>query len=154
MEEPPSAALRRLGLELPPPPAPKGSYAPAVQVGEQVFVSGQGAMREGRTLYPGAVDAAVSVAQAQEAARLATLQGLSAASALLGSVDRLRRVVKVTVFVASSPGFTRQHEVGNGSTDLLRAIFGEAGRPARASVGVPSLPLDFPVEVELLLLSR
>jgi enamine deaminase RidA (YjgF/YER057c/UK114 family) len=153
MEELPSAALRRLGFELPAPPTPKGSYAPAVRVGEQLFVSGQGAMRNGQTLYPGTVDATVSVAHAQEAARLAVLQGLSAASALLGSVDRIRRVAKVVVYVASSPGFHRQHEVGNGATDCLPEIFGEAGRPARVSVGVPSLPLDFPVEVELLLIT-
>ncbi|MCI4334523.1 MAG: RidA family protein [Thermoplasmata archaeon] len=154
MAESPSAALRRLGFELPPAPQPKGSYAPAVRAGPQVYISGQGPMRGGVTIYPGHVDANVSIAQAQEGARLAVLQGLAAAAQLLGSIDQIRRVVRVVVYVASSPGFNRQHEVGNGATECLLAIFGEAGRPARVSVGVPSLPLDFPVEVEMLLLAE
>jgi enamine deaminase RidA (YjgF/YER057c/UK114 family) len=149
----PSEGLKRLGLSLPPPPKPQGSYAPAVRLGDQVFVSGQGAMREGQPLYHGPVEAEVSLREAQEAARIATLQGLSAASALLGSVDKIRRAIRVVVYVASSPGFTRQHEVGNGATELLVELLGEEGRPARVSVGVTALPLDFPVEVELLLLA-
>jgi enamine deaminase RidA (YjgF/YER057c/UK114 family) len=101
-------------------------------------------------LFPGPVESRVSVAQAQEAARTAVLQGLSAVAELVGSIDRIRRVVRVGVYVASDPAFTRQHEVGNGATELLISVFGDAGRPSRVSVGVPSLPLNFPVEVELL----
>ncbi|MCI4363148.1 MAG: RidA family protein [Thermoplasmata archaeon] len=152
MEGRATEGLRKLGLALPSPPVPQGSYAPAVRVGDQVFVSGQGAMRDGKPLYRGRVEADVSLAQAQEAARLATLQGLSAVGALVGSVDKIRRALRVAVYVASSPGFTRQHEVGNGATELLLALLGEEGRPARVSLGVTSLPLDFPVEVEMLLL--
>jgi enamine deaminase RidA (YjgF/YER057c/UK114 family) len=148
-----SEGLKRLGLSLPPPPTPQGSYAPAVRLGEQVFVSGQGALREGKPLFHGPVEAEVSLREAQEAARIATLQGLSAASALLGSVDKICRAIRVVVYVASSPGFTRQHEVGNGATELLVELLGEEGRPARVSLGVTALPLDFPVEVELLLLA-
>jgi enamine deaminase RidA (YjgF/YER057c/UK114 family) len=107
-------------------------------------------MHEGAVLHPGRVESQVSVAQAQECARLATLQALSAVAALVGSVDRVRRIVRVGVFVASDPTFTRQHEVANGATEVLIALFGEAGRPARVAVGVPGLPLNFPVEVELL----
>jgi enamine deaminase RidA (YjgF/YER057c/UK114 family) len=110
-------------------------------------------MRDGQPLYHGPVEAEVSLRDAQEAARIATLQGLSAASALLGSVDKIRRAIRVVVYVASSPGFTRQHEVGNGATELLVELLGEEGRPARVSLGVTALPLDFPVEVELLLLA-
>jgi enamine deaminase RidA (YjgF/YER057c/UK114 family) len=148
----PSEALAALGLALPPPPTPAGSYAPTVREGDRVYVSGQGAMREGKVLYPGRVESTVSVAQAQEAARGAVLQSLSAVAALTGSLDRIRRIVRVGVFVASDPAFTRQHLVANGATETLIAIFGEAGRPSRTSVGVPCLPLDFPVEVELLAL--
>jgi enamine deaminase RidA (YjgF/YER057c/UK114 family) len=96
------------------------------------------------------VDRDVSIPQAQEAARLATLQGLSALVAHAGDLGRVRRIVRVAVYVASSSGFTRQHEVGNGASELLIALFGEAGRPARVSMGVASLPLNLPVEVELL----
>ncbi len=146
----PSDAIARLGLTLPPPPKPAGSYTPAVRHGDLVWVSGQGAVRDGKPLYPGRVESAVSVAQAQEAARGATLQALSAIVGLVGSIDRIRRIVRVGVYVASDPEFTRQHEVGNGATELLIAVFGEAGRPSRVSVGVPGLPLNFPVEIELL----
>ena len=107
-------------------------------------------MRDGKVLYPGRVESRVSVPQAQEAARGAALQALSALAAHAGSLDRIRRIVRVGVFVASDPEFTRQHEVANGATELLIGIFGEEGRPSRVSVGVPSLPLDFPVELELL----
>lgn len=149
---PPTAleALRALGLDLPPPPKPAGSYLPAVREGDLVWVSGQGAFRDGRVLTPGTVESRVTVPQAQEAARVATLQGISAIVELVGSLDRIRRMVRVGVYVASDPEFTRQHEVGNGATELLIAVFGESGRPSRVSLGVPSLPLNFPVEVELL----
>jgi enamine deaminase RidA (YjgF/YER057c/UK114 family) len=146
-----SERLRALALTLPPPPTPAGTYVPAICEGPFVWVSGQGALRDGRALYPGRVESQVSVDQAKEAARLATLQGLSAAAAVAGSIDRIRRVLRVGVFVASDPEFTRQHEVGNGATGLLVELLGENGRPSRVSVGVPSLPLNFPVEVELLL---
>lgn len=146
----PTEELRRRGLELPPPPKPAGSYTPAVRQGDLIWVSGQGAMRDGKVLYPGRVESTVSVAQAQEAARGATLQSLSAVAAQIGSIDRIRRVVRVGVFVASDPEFTRQHEVANGATELLIGLFGEAGRPTRVSVGVPALPLNFPVEIDLI----
>jgi enamine deaminase RidA (YjgF/YER057c/UK114 family) len=145
----PMEMLARLGITLPPPPKPAGSYVPAVRHGDLVWVSGQGATRDGTPIHPGRVESAVTIVQAQEAARGATLQALSAIRALVGSIDRIRRIVRVGVFVASDPEFTRQHEVGNGATELLISIFGEAGRPARVSVGVPSLPLNFPVEIEL-----
>jgi enamine deaminase RidA (YjgF/YER057c/UK114 family) len=149
MSPAPSERLRSLGLTLPAPPAPLGSYAPAVREGPWVWVSGQGATRAGAVLYPGRVPETVSLVEAREAARDATLQAVSAVAALAGSIDRIRRVVRVTVYVASAPTFTQQHEVANGATELLVALFGEEGRPSRVAVGVSALPREFPVELDL-----
>jgi enamine deaminase RidA (YjgF/YER057c/UK114 family) len=144
-----TARLQGLGLILPPPPTPKGTYAPVVVQGGLAFVSGQIVTEEGRVVFPGLVDQDVRVEDAKELARRATLQALSALAHALGSLDRIERVVRVAVFVASSAGFVRQHEVANGATDLLVDVFGEAGRPARSAVGVASLPVGAPVEVEV-----
>lgn len=142
--------LRELGIGLPPPPQPMGTYTPVVAEGPLAWVSGQIAAENGTVVQPGLVDRDVPVEVAQGLARRATLQALSALAAHLGSIDRVRRIVRVVVFVASSPGFVRQHEVGNGATQLLVQVFGEALRPARVSVGVAALPLNGAVEVELL----
>lgn len=120
-----------------------------VVAGGLAHVAGQIALNEGGVVQPGLVDRDVAFHDAKLLARRATLQALSALQAALGSLDRIQRVVRVAVYVASSPGFVRQHEVGNGATDLLVEIFGEAGRPARVTLGVASLPLNAPVEVEL-----
>lgn len=149
MADPPSARLRALGLELPPPPRPAGSYAPVVVDGHRAWVSGQVVTEAGVAARPGLVDRDVPADVARDLARRATLQALSALAAALGSIDRVRRVLRVGVFVASSPGFSRQHEIANGASELLIELFGESGRPARAAVGVAGLPLNAPVEVEL-----
>jgi enamine deaminase RidA (YjgF/YER057c/UK114 family) len=141
--------LHELGIVLPPLPKPVGSYTPVVADGSIAWVSGQIVMEGGAVVHPGLVDRDVSAEIAKDVARRATLQALSALAAALGTLDRVRRVVRVVVFVASSPGFVRQHEVGNGATDLLVQLFGEAARPARVSVGVAGLPLNGPVEVEI-----
>jgi len=146
----PTERLRELGLTLPPPPRPVGSYAAAVVDAGRAIVSGQIVTKDGAAVSPGRVGREVPIERAQELARLATLQALSALADVLGSIDRIRRVLRVGVYVASSEDFVRQHEVGNGATDLLVGIFGDAGRPARAAVGVVSLPLNAPVEIELL----
>ena len=146
----PTDRVRDLGIVLPPPPTPKGTYTPVVVQGGLAFVSGQIVTEGTGVVSPGAVDQEVSVDRARDLARLAALQALSALAAALGSLDRVRRIVRVGVFVTSSPGFTRQHEVANGATDVLVEVFGEQGRPARAAVGVADLPLHAPVEVELL----
>lgn len=147
--DPPSARLKQLGLMLPPPPKPAGSYTSVLVDGAHAWVSGQIVLENGVILHPGLVDRDVSPEVAREVARRAALQALSALDAALGSIDRVERIVRVAVYVASVPTFDRQHEVGNGATELLMAVFGEAGRPARASVGVAALPLNAPVEVEL-----
>ncbi|MCI4350671.1 MAG: RidA family protein [Thermoplasmata archaeon] len=150
MPTPPSVRLRELGLELPEPAAPAGSYAPAVVDGDHVWVSGQIVSHEGKARPSGKVDRDVDLAGAKAVAGQATLQGLAAIARVVGGIDRIRRIVRVGVYVASSEGFTRQHEVGNGATELLIELFGEDGRPSRASMGVYALPLNAPVEIDLL----
>ena len=145
----PSVRLRELGLVLPAAPKPAGAYSPVVVEGDRAWVSGQIAFRDGAPIHPGRVDLEVGVPEAKEAAQVATLQALSALASSLGSIDRIGRVLRTTVYVASIPSFTRQHEVANAATELLIALFGEAGRPARVSVGVASLPLNGSVEVAL-----
>jgi enamine deaminase RidA (YjgF/YER057c/UK114 family) len=146
----PTERLRELGLSLPPPPKPVGAYAPVVVDGNHAWVSGQVVLKDGVAVSAGHVDGEVPVEAAKAVARAAVLQALSALSASLGSIDRILRVVRVVVYVATSPGFARHSEVGNGATELLVQLFGEEGRPARVSVGVSSLPLNAPVELELL----
>jgi enamine deaminase RidA (YjgF/YER057c/UK114 family) len=141
--------LKELGLALPPPPKPAGTYSSVVVEGSRAWVSGQIVFRDEAIWHPGLVDRDVSLDEAKEVARTATLQALSALAAALGSLDRVRRVVRVGVYVASVPSFIRHHEVGNGATEVLAAIFGEDGRPARTSMGIAALPLNAPVEVEM-----
>ena len=149
MSTSPSERLRELGVELPPPPRPAGTYVPVVVHDGLAWVSGQVVTEGGQAVRPGLVDRDVAPEVAHEVARRAALQALSALAATLGSVDRVRRIVRVGVYVASSAGFARQHEVANGATELLVAVFGENGRPARAAIGVAALPLNAPVEVDL-----
>jgi enamine deaminase RidA (YjgF/YER057c/UK114 family) len=146
----PTERLHAQGIALPPPPTPAGTYAPVVVDGHRAYVSGQVVVREGTAVSPGRVDRDVSPATAKDLTRTATLQALSALQQSLGSLDRVDRILRVAVYVASSDGFTRQHEIANGATELLVEVFGENGRPARVSMGVSSLPLNAPVEVELL----
>lgn len=141
--------LASRGIVLPPPPAPKGSYVPVVVHGGTAWVSGMLPMREGKLVAAGPVGSQVRVEVAKEAARWAALNGLAALRAAIGNLDRVERIVRVGVFVASAPDFTGQPEVANGASDLLVEVFGEAGRHARAAVGAPRLPLDTSVEVEM-----
>jgi enamine deaminase RidA (YjgF/YER057c/UK114 family) len=143
------AKLAELGLELPPPPEAIAAYLPVVVHGGFAFVAGQVAIVDGTVLHPGVLGDSVSVPEAREAARRAALQAVSALRGALGSLDRLERIVKLDVFVASTPSFTDQPSVANGASELLAEIFGDAGRHARAAVGVPSLPLGASVEVVL-----
>ena len=144
----PRARLAELGLELPPVVPPLASYVPAVRSGSLVFTSGQLPLSGGELGDVGKVGGQVSPERAKELARLCALNGLAAVDALVG-LDSVVRVVKVTGFVASTPDFTGQPGVVNGASELLGEVFGEAGQHARSAVGVASLPLDAPVEVEL-----
>ncbi|MHC4413997.1 MAG: RidA family protein [Planctomycetota bacterium] len=147
--------LRELGVRLPAAPAPVAAYVPAVRVGDLVFVSGQIPLREGALLAVGPVPSGVEVPVAQEAARQCVLNALAVlAEVLEGDLDRVRRIVRVGVFVASDPGFADQPLVANGASELLVAIFGESGRHARAAVGSVALPLGATVEVEMVVQIR
>ena len=121
-----------------------------VRSGRLAWVSGQIVFEEGAVVRPGTVDREVPAAVASDLVRRATLQALSALAAELGGLDSVRRVVRLGVFVAVSPGFHREHEVANGGSDLLLELYGEAGRASRSTIGVAGLPLNAPVEVELL----
>jgi enamine deaminase RidA (YjgF/YER057c/UK114 family) len=143
--------LAGLGLALPPVAAPAGAYVPAVVSGDLVFTAGQLPFVEGLLPDTGKVGAEVDADEATAFARIAALNALAAAESAIGSLERVTRVVKATVFVASAPDFTGQPGVANGASELLGQVFGEAGRHARSAVGVAVLPMDSPVEVELIL---
>jgi enamine deaminase RidA (YjgF/YER057c/UK114 family) len=141
--------LTELGIVLPPVAAPVASYVPVVVSGSLAFVAGQVPLSEGKLLWSGKLGAELDAAAGAQAARRCGLQALAALRLELGSLDRVRRVVRVGVFVASAEGFIDQPKVANGASDLFAEVFGEPGRHARAAVGVSELPLGAPVEVEV-----
>jgi enamine deaminase RidA (YjgF/YER057c/UK114 family) len=142
--------LIELGIELPPVARPLASYVPVVVSGSMAFVAGQVPLADGIPTIVGKVGSEVSLEVAADAARRCALQAVAALRAELGSLDRVRRIVRVGVFVAGADGFTDQPKVANGASDVLAEIFGNEGRHARTTVGVAELPLGVPVEVELL----
>jgi enamine deaminase RidA (YjgF/YER057c/UK114 family) len=147
----PSERLQQLDLTLPPVTKPVGAYVPAVRHGNTLLLSGQIPMREGKVAYTGKVGgpSGRTLEDAQAAARLCALNAIAIAADAAGGVDQLARVLKVVVYVASHDGFTDQHKVANGASDLLAAVFGDAGKHCRAAVGVAELPLNATVEVEV-----
>ncbi|WP_433674665.1 RidA family protein [Microbacterium gorillae] len=148
-----SARLAELGIELPPVAAPVAAYVPAVRHGDLVYTSGQLPMVSGALPAVGKVGEGhglVPASDAQSYARQAALNALAAAAAIVGGVDNVTGVLKLTGFVASVPEFTGQPGVINGASVVLGEIFGDAGVHARSAVGVPVLPLDAPVEVEVI----
>jgi enamine deaminase RidA (YjgF/YER057c/UK114 family) len=142
--------LVELGIELPAAAAPLATYVPVRLSGEHAFVAGQVPLEQGRLLSAGRLGAELTIDQGQDAARRCALQALAALRDALGSLDRVRAVVRLDVFVASAPGFTDQPKVANGASDLMVDVFGEEGRHARVSVGVSELPLGASVEVALI----
>ncbi|MEE2973412.1 MAG: RidA family protein [Planctomycetota bacterium] len=143
--------LSDLGVILPDPPKPVASYVPARRSGSMLYISGQLPFRGGDLLATGPVPSSVSLETAVEAARLCAINGLAVArQALDGDLDRLRRVIRLGVFVQSDARFDAQPQVANGASDLMVEVLGEEGRHARAAVGVNALPLDTPVEVDFL----
>jgi enamine deaminase RidA (YjgF/YER057c/UK114 family) len=146
----PAERLAALGLTLPPVAAPGGAYVPAVRAGQFVYTAGQIPTVDGKVLAVGKVGGEVSVPDAAALARTCALNALAAAAAAAGGLEAIRRIVKVTGFVASAPGFTGQPQVVNGASELLIDVFGQDGRHARSAVGVAELPLGVPVEVELI----
>lgn len=146
----PAERLAALGLTLPPVAAPVAAYVPAVRTGNYVYTSGQLPFIDGKLQGTGKVGDAVAPEEAASLARIAALNALAAAASVAGGLDAIARVVKVTCFVASAPGFTGQAQVANGASELLIEVLGDAGRHARSAVGMAVLPLDTPVEVELI----
>ena len=145
----PEERLADLGLSVPDVAKPVAAYVPALRSGNYVFTSGQLPMRDGQLMLTGKVGGEVTQEEAVECARQCALNGLAAVRAEVGELSAVKRIVKVVAFVASTPDFTGQPLVANGVSELLGEVFGEAGRHARSAVGVNVLPLDSPVEVEL-----
>ena len=145
-----SERLAELGITLPAVVPPVAAYVPAVRTGNYVYTSGQLPLAEGKLQGTGKVGDEVAPDEAASLARTAALNALAAAASVGGGIDSIVRIVKVTCFVASAPSFTGQAQVANGASDLLIAVLGDAGRHARSAVGMAVLPLDSPVEVELI----
>lgn len=142
---------KSMGITIPKAATPVGAYLLAVQSGTLIFTAGQGPVKDGVPAYKGKIGCDLTVEDGYEAAKLAALNCLAAAKSILGTLDRVERVVKVNGYVNSAPGFTDQPKVMNGASDVLAQIFGENGRHARTSVGVNELPMNIAVEVELVL---
>lgn len=143
------ARLKELGIVLPADIPPAANYVPWVQSGNLLFISGQVPTRDGRDLYTGKLGAGITIEQGQEAARLCAINILShVRNALSGDFDRVVRCVRITCFVNSTPDFGQQPQVANGASDLMVAVFGDAGRHSRAAVGSSALPRNVPVEVD------
>jgi enamine deaminase RidA (YjgF/YER057c/UK114 family) len=145
----PEERLAELGLAVPDVAKPVAVYVPAVRTGNYIYTSGQLPMRDGALIATGKVGGDVSPEQAVACAQQCALNGLAAVKSLIGELSQVVRVVKVVAFVASTPDFTGQPGIANGASELIGQAFGEAGQHARSAVGVPVLPLDAPVEVEL-----
>jgi enamine deaminase RidA (YjgF/YER057c/UK114 family) len=145
----PEARLRELDIELPAPSRSLASYVPTVQCGGLVYLSGQIPMLGGALLYTGKVGDGVSDVDGKAAARQCAINAIAALKAEVGELSSVKRIVKLTVFIASDPSFTGQSQVANGASDLFLEVFGDLGRHARSAVGVACLPLGSPVEVEL-----
>jgi enamine deaminase RidA (YjgF/YER057c/UK114 family) len=145
-----SRRLAALGLTLPAVTLPLAAYVPAVRSGNFVYTAGQLPVVEGQLLATGKVGAEVGAHEAAALARTCALNALAAVVSVTGSLSAIRRIVKVTGYVASAPDFTGQPQVVNGASELLLEVFGESGRHARSAVGTAVLPLDAPVEIELI----
>jgi enamine deaminase RidA (YjgF/YER057c/UK114 family) len=146
----PEQRLAELGLSVPEVVAPLAAYAPTARTGSLVFTAGQLPARDGVMLATGKLGAEVSEEEGYACARQCALNALAAIKAEIGELSAIKRVVKAVVFVASTPDFTAQPKVANGASELLGEVFGDAGKHARSAVGVSVLPLDVPVEVELI----
>jgi enamine deaminase RidA (YjgF/YER057c/UK114 family) len=146
----PEEKLAELGLSVPEVAKPVAAYVPAVRTGSYVFTSGQLPMKSGELMTTGKVGGEVTQEEAVACAQQCALNAIAAVRAEIGDLSLVKRIVKVVAFVASTPDFTGQPQVANGASELFGKVFGDAGVHARSAVGVPVLPLDAPVEVEIL----
>lgn len=142
--------LDELGIKLPDPPDPLGAYKPAVVSGSLIFISGQLPLRDGNLAYKGKVGEQVTEQEAYQAARVSSINALAVMGKEVGDFNKVKRIVKITGYVSSAQGFNSQAAVINGASDFFFEVFGEAGRHARAAVGVSELPADSPVEIEVI----
>jgi enamine deaminase RidA (YjgF/YER057c/UK114 family) len=144
----PEQRLEELGIRLPDPATPLAAYVPTVRTGNLVYVSGQVPMVDGKPLHVGRLGADLALEQGVEAAERCAINVLAALKGELGELSRIRRIVKLTGFVASAPDFNDQPKVVNGASELFVKVFGDAGKHARSAIGMAALPLGVPVEVE------
>lgn len=151
MSETISGRLQALGVEIPEVAAPAANYLPYSKSGNLLLTSGQLPFEDGKLKHTGKIGGELSIEQGQEAARMCIINVLAVAKAALGDLENIKQIVKITIFVSSTPDFTSQHLVGNGASDFLVEVLGEKGRHARSAVGVPCLPLNAPVEVEAII---
>jgi enamine deaminase RidA (YjgF/YER057c/UK114 family) len=143
--------LADLGIVIPAAAAPAANYVPFVRSGNLLFPSGQLPIKDGKLAITGLLGRDIDTATGQEAAKLCAINVLAQAKAALGDLENIRRLVKITVYVASAPDFTEQHLVGNGASDLFANVLGERGKHARVAIGMAALPLNAAVEVEAIL---
>jgi enamine deaminase RidA (YjgF/YER057c/UK114 family) len=146
----PEDKLKELGIELPEAPSPLGSYVPVIRTGNLVFLSGILPLVQGKLLRQGRVGEDITIDDAREDAKRVMINALAVLRSHIGSLDAVKRCIKMTGYIASSPDFTEQPKVLNAASDLLHEIFGEAGRHARSAVGVTVLPLNASVEIEFI----
>jgi enamine deaminase RidA (YjgF/YER057c/UK114 family) len=144
------AKLKALNIELPMAPKPVANYVPVVRAGDLLFLSGVLPSRDGQLILTGKLGQGITIEQGMEAAKVAALNALAIVRSEVGSLDNVKRIVKMVGHIASAPGFTDQPQVLNGASDLLVQIFGEAGKHARVAVGAAELPRQAPVEIELI----
>lgn len=144
------AKLKALNLELPMAPKPVANYVPVVRAGDLLFLSGVLPSRDGQLILTGKLGQGLTIEQGMEAAKVAALNALAIVRSEVGSLDKVKRIVKMVGHIASAPGFTDQPQVLNGASDLLVQIFGDAGKHARVAVGAAELPRQAPVEIELI----
>ena len=142
--------LKELGIEIPTPPNPAGSYIPVVTTGNLAFVSGQIPMKEGKVIFEGKVPENQSVESARDAAKICIINGLAQLNVNLGSLDKITKFVRISGFVNSNPNFAEQPKVINAASDLLVEIFGDMAKHSRIAVGVASLPLNSTVEIDMI----
>jgi enamine deaminase RidA (YjgF/YER057c/UK114 family) len=143
--------LKELGVVLPQAAAPAANYVPFIRMGDLILTAGQLPLKDGKLVATGLLGRDLDTALGKEAAKLCAVNILAQAKAALGDLEKIRRLAKITVFVASTPDFTEQHLVANGASDLLVAVLGERGKHARSAVGTAALPLNAPVEVEAII---
>lgn len=142
--------IKQMGIEIPEPVKPLAAYIPAMQVGNLVMTSGQVPISAGTVKFQGKVGKDLTEEEGKEAAKLCAINCLSAIKSVIGSLDKIKRVLKLTVFISSAEGFTAQPKVANGASEFIGEIFGEAGKHVRSAVGVSELPLNSAVEIEMI----